>query len=99
MRTWTRARRARICGRCGEIIPKAAPLLEVYIEAGGYSLKLPKLRCATCAGIPVPDDLPPLVERSNVITPMVPIPVGVGVLPLDFKARQIAREPGDDDAA
>jgi hypothetical protein len=92
MRTWTRARRVRLCGRCGHLIPKGDPVLEVRL----VKVTDPKLRCATCADSPVPPDLPPLVERSNVIAPMVHILTGVGALPLDFKHRQF-REPGEDD--
>jgi len=95
MRTWARARRARLCGRCGERIAKGAPIFEIYIEAGIFSVKVPKVRCQTCAGIPVPADLAPLVEVSSAITPTVPIPTGPHVLPLDFKSQQF-REPGEE---
>jgi hypothetical protein len=57
------------------------------------------IRCEACAG-PAPADLPPLAAR--VITepawrPLVPIPTGVGVLPLDWKARGAGeRDPGEE---
>ena len=55
MRTWVRARLNIPCGHCPTVIATGEPLLE--IRAPGWA----KVRCATCAGEPVPasiDDVP-----------------------------------------
>ena len=96
MRTWIRARQDLACGGCGARLAKGAPCVEVVIEKGVFSVKAKRLRCPTCAEMPVPADLPPLVEHDNTIRPMAHILTGVGALPLDFKARQMAREPGEE---
>jgi hypothetical protein len=55
------------------------------------------VRCRACAGEPVPEDLPPLIER----VPMPPLAMArfsAAMLPLDYKAAQLGeREPGCDD--
>lgn len=68
----------------------------LVIRLSGVASQRRFLRCRTCAGEPVPVDLPPLAERA-------PIPVSVLVpnrpndLPFDFKVAQAGREPGEDD--
>lgn len=93
MRHWRRAFLEERCGRCRRPIERGDPLLEFHLAA----IKLPKVRCVQCADYPPPDDLPVLVEPVPVVaTPLVHVPTGAGVLPLDFKTRQIAREPGEE---
>lgn len=82
------------CGKCHTTIRRGEPLLEFFFAA----VKHPKKRCVACADYPLPDDLPALVDRAPVSTaPMVHLRTGLGMLPLDFKTRQVEREPGEDD--
>lgn len=88
MKTWRRAGHDRICGRCGHRIAKGDPVLELKIPQATF----PKLRCAGCAGEPVPADLPPL-EAPVAITPTVKAPrqssvSSVGTLAADWKVKQ-----------
>jgi hypothetical protein len=95
VRTWTRAVRSRLCGRCSTLIGKGEPLFVLTIAAGVYALTDPKIRCQSCAGEPVPEDLPPLVAR----VPAEPMAfTKVGALAFDFKMAVAGREPGEDDA-
>jgi hypothetical protein len=56
-----------------------------------------RVRCPGCAGEPVPAEIPREVPRENFVSGgFVKIAhVGVGALPLDWKAAQ-SREPGED---
>lgn len=61
MRTWARATHDRRCGGCGGHIRIGAPFIEITIEGIRAAMR----RCATCAGGPVPPDLPArIVERA-----------------------------------
>lgn len=93
MRTWTRAAADVLCGRCGVVLHRGEPLLEIQIAG----LTRPRRRCGACAGGPVPVDLPPLVERMAAPPQRVPIRAGAIALPFDFKMAQAGREPGEDD--
>lgn len=75
MRQWLRATRDRRCGSCDARIARGSPLLEVTMHQIHRAL----IRCASCADVPVPDDLPPLVDP-------VPIaePVAVSVAPREW---------------
>jgi len=100
MRTWRRAVTETICGGpCRQHIRKADPTLEIHIQG----LKRALVRCASCAGEPVPTDLPPLEERpANTIDPTykpqrAPLFASVGTMATDWKARQSGeRQPGED---
>lgn len=99
--TWIRARVTERCGRCGEAIAVGAPLREFRLPqvAGRHGVKV---RCAACAGEPVPADLPTAREffrEAVALAAGMPRPVQpLGGLPLDWKARQAGdREPGSDD--
>jgi hypothetical protein len=95
MKTWERARVARRCGLCGGTIAAGAPILARWMGGHGWR----KIRCAACAGEPVPADLPPLgpVVRAVAMTPIEP-PLAVASLARDWKlAASAEREPGCDD--
>jgi hypothetical protein len=94
MRTWRRAVIGLRCGSCGAAIAIGAPFVEFAIAG----LARRKVRCPACAGDRVPADLPPLPTRpAPAWAPLVPIPVGAHVLPLDWKARSAGeREPGQE---
>jgi len=94
VRTWRRAFITERCGRCGKPIETGAPVQEIQPLAG---LRRPKLRCVACADEAEPVDLPALVARQIPMTPMAHIRTGLDTLPLDFKQRQMGREPGEDD--
>ena len=49
MTRWTRAQRDMACGRCPSLVKRGAPLFE--LSGPGWR----KVRCAACAGEPVPD--------------------------------------------
>ena len=53
-------------------------------------------RCATCAGEPVPEHLPALMEQAPIV-PMAHIHTGPNALPFDYKMAAAGREPGEDD--
>ncbi len=61
MRVWGRAKRHYRCGQCGGDIQTGDPLCAIQIG----SIKKPRLRCATCAGEPVPV-LAPIVEYAPI---------------------------------
>lgn len=89
MRTWRRAEFEQLCGLCHRQIAIGEPVLIISI---GETIRLP--RCAACVG-PAPPDLPPLVERRS-IEPQVMTRFGPGMLPIDFKHRQVGRDPGEE---
>jgi len=87
--TWTRSRRARVCGRCGASILAGA----VYAAIGIG--RVAKVRCAACAGDPVPPDLPAHVELEDLSARLQRL----GLLPLDWVRPVQAlheREPGEE---
>jgi hypothetical protein len=101
MKAWQRASRAWVCGSCANIFDKGTPQLLIYVPL----VKDPKRRCQTCAGEPVPADLPdraPITTVPTGTTPALPF-ASVGsmakqVKPFDYKAAQSGeREPGEDD--
>jgi hypothetical protein len=91
VRTWKRVPIGLTvkCGRCGEVIAQAAPVLVITIDRVHRTLD----RCeAVACGGPAPPDLPPLLERV-----IEPAPAFVPVrqlLPLDWRTRAADREPG-----
>lgn len=92
MTVWRRSRAVRICGMCGHTIPAGAAFLELTIA----TLDHVKIRCETCDG-PAPLDLAPLPPPDVTPTPeRAPFQPLRGVA-LDFKQRQMGREPGEDD--
>lgn len=95
-----RARSRRRCGSCGGTIDRGAPMLSIEVLADGYALSAPKLRCPTCAGEPVPCELPDLpVHVSIEPTPLTRLGALVSSLPFDYKQAQAGREPGDENDA
>ena len=94
MKAWERARLERRCGFCGRVIAIGQPLLAQWIA--GHSWR--KIRCAECAGEPVPENLPLLDARPSM--PMTPIGslTPVGRIARDWKTAAVGREPGEDDA-
>jgi hypothetical protein len=89
-RTWRRAAMSMKCGRCGAAIVQAEPVLMITIDRVARSV----VRCVACEG-PAPE-LPPLVDRTP---PAVAFPLTrftPDMLPLDWKVRQMAREPGEE---
>ena len=59
MKRWTRAERDCLCGRCGEPIQAAEPVLAIAITG----VKRPIMRCQRCVGEP-PPSLPAQLERA-----------------------------------
>lgn len=114
VKTWTRARQLTICGGCGHHIQAHDPVLEItFVPQRAINTPLEgaerpstwlqtRLRCATCAGEPVPADLPARRERTSTIAPMpkpkrIPVFASVGALAADWKHKQAGdREPGAD---
>ena len=94
MRTWNRARSDGHCGSCRAPIAVGSPVL--LIRFGGDTGRA-LVRCVACEG-PAPPDLPTLVELKVIPIPIPMTRFAAGMLPLDFKSRQMAREPGEDDA-
>lgn len=95
MKAWERARRVRRCGFCGQTIAVGQPLLARWLA--GYEWR--KVRCAACAGEPVPADLPePEIEPARRLraTPIQPL-LAVASLARDWKTAAAEREPGEDD--
>lgn len=96
-RQWTRAAVLTKCGgpcRKGDGYIKAGePMLELRLVESNVR----KVRCAECAGEPVPANLPPLVNRSAI--PPTPLArFDANSLPFDFRSvRSGEREPGSDD--
>lgn len=92
MRTWTRAPLALHCGSCGGEIATGDPVCTIRLTM----VSQPKRRCATCAGEPVPEVLPPVVQ-SIPFTPFLKVPSGANVLPFDWKRRSSGdREVGEE---
>jgi hypothetical protein len=95
-RTWIRASLPTHCGRCGGDVHKGDPILVIELVRAEHVLRF--VRCAACEG-PAPPDLPPFVERSNVILASALRRVG-RLLQFDFvpdgKTRAAEREPGED---
>lgn len=88
-----RAGAVTVCGGpCREFIRKGDPMLVLEVPGLERTFR----RCVRCAG-EAPPDLPPLVEQAP-LRPTVKLPKRLGgiVLPFDFKAAQIAREPGEE---
>ena len=95
------------CGGCGKTIRRGDPLLEYTLA----KLDHVKVRCVECDG-PAPTDLAPLppAKCSHVfqdstmclkcgwVPPQQPVRQLAG-LPLDWKSRQVPRDPGEDDDA
>jgi hypothetical protein len=81
MRTWTRAAGDMLCGFCPRYLRRGDPI-QLQRTPG---VKRAFVRCATCAGEPVPDDLPS-IESQTAIAPTVNLPSGPNALPFDFKA-------------
>lgn len=72
MRQWLRATRDnQHCGYCQAEILRGAPLLEITMTSIGRGL----IRCPSCAGVPVPDDLPPLVDPAPIVDAVAPVVV------------------------
>ena len=92
MRTWTRADRTLYCGGCGATLERGMPIQLVKL----LGVARVRVRCQACVG-PAPADLPPLVAPPIMFVPRVPIPVGVHVLPFDYKSAAAGdREPGEE---
>jgi hypothetical protein len=89
---WRREPLGDRCGLCGHPIDKGAVELVYRFP----ERKVDLVRCATCAGEPVPDDVPALQERDvvalhpSVLTrkPARKQPVGIGSLAKDWKHAQ-----------
>ena len=93
MRDWQRARLAKMCGNCGHLCAIGEPVLILSRAAAKWQL----VRCAACAGEPVPE-LPALEPRRPTVltTPIQPM-LAVQSLARDWKAAAIAeREPGEE---
>lgn len=98
MRTWVRATFLAMCGKCGREIRAGEPLQQVRCQGYGPTpVERVRVRCTACADGEPPADLPVRVERT--FEPIAPgmARLSTASLPLDFKARQMAREPGEDD--
>lgn len=97
MRTWTRAsQKETICGGpCITPMRQGDPMFEIAIasRAGGKAITL--RRCARCAGEAVPDNLPPLAERTPIV-PTAHLRTDADALPFDYKLAAAGREPGED---
>jgi hypothetical protein len=89
VKSWTRAGRSTLCGRCGKLVAVGAPVLELRIG----TLKRVRPRCEDCAG-QAPPDLPPLGDAPPRPAPLTGIMARLGLLPLDDAARD--REPGQE---
>lgn len=87
MRSWRRLRAGELrCGHCRARIRAG----DAYFERRGPGWE--QIRCVTCAGEPVPADLPES-ENVNVVThdPLpkrAPLFTGVAELAADWKTRQ-----------
>ena len=62
MRTWERSVIGFMCGNCAAMLPAGAPVLRLMMP----NIKHVKVRCADCAGEPVPVDLPAQAARAAV---------------------------------
>lgn len=61
MRTWSPSPFSFACGNCAAILAPGSPVLQLFVPG----LKHAKLRCAQCAGEPVPEDLPDQVSSPQ----------------------------------
>ena len=87
MRTWTRADRVTLCGRCEHrFLSVGEPMLVIRLQGREF------IRGARGEG-PAPPDLPPLVERTG-ITPTPLVRLAVGMLPLAWKRQPAPDRPG-----
>jgi hypothetical protein len=80
--------------KAGQFIPRDEPVMTIT-SLGGKVFH----RCRHCADEQPPEDLP-LMEARSIQIPVTPksfARVGASALPFDFKAAQVAREPGSDD--
>ena len=88
MKRWCRASTTRWCGGfCNRLIEAGEPFLTVTLD----HVKRALIRCQTCAGEPVPADIPaPVPAKVLGFTP-------VGALAFDWKAAAAGeREPGEE---
>ncbi len=86
MRSWVRRPMTVKCGRCGEQVLKHAPILLIDPEPS-RAVKHRFIRCAKCAGEPVPPEVSTTEPRR------LTVPVRLGnIVPFDFKAAQMAKE-------
>lgn len=90
MTEWRRALWAVRCGGCNAPIAAGSPVL-VLVVAG----RREKIRGVCCDG-PAPPDLPAVVLERDPPKPFVMTRFDPGMLPIDFKARQVEREPGEE---
>ena len=99
MKAWTRADHLTICGGpCRTLMFQGDPVLVLTVASVDRHFH----RCAACAGEPVPADLPPLREVASTIAPTTKpkkarFASTVSALAVDWKAKQLGREPGEDD--
>lgn len=101
MKDWRRATVETICHGC--VVPNGMRLIAVgepilVLTLPGITRK--SIRCARCAGEPVPADLPALevTQKARAAKVSAPQPLtrfSPGMLPIDWKA-QPSREPGED---
>lgn len=83
-------------GPCGRRVKKGQPLFVIELPALSKGRQF--RRCQRCAGEPVPEHLPPLVERVPIPQTM-PVRFRPGMLAgLDFKAAAAGRDrdPGEE---
>jgi hypothetical protein len=94
MKSWSRADGELFCGLCRRAIRIGEPY--ATLSADGHSWR--KLRCAECAGEPVPDlpPLEPLETRTDIPTEaMTPLRSIAKASPFDYRnAAAGEREPG-----
>jgi len=83
VKAWQHATRPASCGGCGAVIPRGTPTL--VIAGPGWK----KLRCADCAGEPVPADIDGQRTVTTTIGPRFAERLaGVRALAQDFKHAQ-----------
>ncbi len=81
MTSWERVAYRDMCGGCGRLLERDAPVCVTTIN--GLRRKL--FRCAECAG-PAPPDLPSLGPRQQFTKPMQPI---ARAIPKDYTDRML----------
>jgi hypothetical protein len=94
MKQWRVAGPTRICGNCGAAIAAGTPMLAYHL----VQVRRELVRCVTCAGEPVPADLPSTATPPAV--PLAPRPeptapkrmARVSSLRRDAKQRQVGGE-------
>lgn len=90
MSPWRRRRTSAVCGSCGARIPAGTPLLERTLAQ--------LVRCAGCAGEPVPQDVPETVAPSRRPVPFTRVAALAARFTTDYaKAAANDRDPGEDD--